>query len=69
MTYGIPRGRISHSTFSNVDWAWCVDDRKSTNGGAFYLGDNLIGWHNKKQESMSLSIAKAEYIATISCCT
>jgi len=34
--------------FSDADWARCVDNRKSTSGDAFYLGDNLIGWHSKK---------------------
>ena len=27
---------------SNVDWAGNVDDRKSTLGGCFYVGNNLI---------------------------
>jgi len=28
--------------YSNVDWAGNVDDRKSTLGGCFYVGNNLI---------------------------
>ena len=40
-----------------------MDDRKSTSGGCFYLGNNLISWMSKKQNSVSLSIAEAEYIA------
>ena len=55
--------------YSDADWAGCVDDRKSTSGGAFYLGDNLVSWHSKKQESVSLSTAEAEYIAATSSCT
>ena len=46
-----------------------MDDRKSTLGGCFYLGNNLVSWMSKKQNSMSLSTAEAEYIATGSCCT
>ena len=51
MDYGLwypKRKGFTLTTFSDVDWARCVDDRKSTNGGAFYLGENLIGWHSKK---------------------
>ena len=46
-----------------------MDDRKSTSGGCFYLGNNLISWMSMKQNSVSLSIAEAEYIAAGSCCT
>ena len=55
--------------YSDVDWAGSVDDRKSTLGGCFYLGNNLVSWMSKKQNFVSLSIAEAEYIATDSCCT
>ncbi|CAA7021247.1 unnamed protein product [Microthlaspi erraticum] len=47
----------------------CADDRKSTSGGCFFLGNNLIAWLSKKQNSVSLSTAEAEYIALGSCCT
>ena len=46
-----------------------MDDRKSTSGGYFYLGNNLVSWMSKKQNSVSLSIAEVEYIATGSCRT
>ena len=46
-----------------------MDDRKSTSGGCFYLGNNLISWMSIKQNSVSLSTAEAEYIAAGSCCT
>ena len=60
------------TTYSNLDE--CVpklhsDDRKSTLGGYFYVGNNLVSWMSKKQNSISLSIAEAEYIVTGSCCT
>ncbi|XP_043710424.1 secreted RxLR effector protein 161-like [Telopea speciosissima] len=55
--------------YSDADWARCVDDRKSTSGGAFYLGQSLVAWHSKKQESVSLSTAEAEYIAATTTCT
>ena len=46
-----------------------MDDRKSTSGGCFYLGNNLVSWMSKKQNSVSLSTAEAKYIAARSCCT
>ena len=46
-----------------------MDDRKSTSGGYFYLGNNLVSWMSKKQNPVSLSTAEAKYIAAGSCCT
>ncbi|KAK6150694.1 hypothetical protein DH2020_015626 [Rehmannia glutinosa] len=41
--------------FSDSDWAGDVDDRKSTTGGCFYLGNNLVSWYSRKQNCVSLS--------------
>lgn len=57
------------SAYIDVDWVGCVDDKKSTSGGAFFLGCRLVSWLKKKQDSISLSTAKVEYIATTYCCT
>ena len=54
--------------YSYADWAECIDDRKSTSDGCFYLGNNLVSWMSKKQNSVSLSTAEAKYIAAASCC-
>ena len=54
---------------SDADWAGNADDHKSTSSGCFYLGNNLVSWMSKNQNSISLSIAKAEYNTTTSCCT
>lgn len=48
---------------TNSDWAGSVDDRKSTSGYVFCLGSKIISWASKKQKTISLSSAKAEYIA------
>ncbi|XP_022869150.1 uncharacterized protein LOC111388626 [Olea europaea var. sylvestris] len=53
--------------YSDTDWAENVDDRKSTSGGCFYVGSNLVSWMSKKQNSVSLSTVKAEYIVAGSC--
>ena len=55
--------------YFDADWAGNANDRKSTSGSCFYMGNNLISWMSKKQNSISLSIAEAEYIAAGSCCT
>jgi hypothetical protein len=36
----------------NADWAENADDRKSTYGGCFYVGTNLVAWISRKQASI-----------------
>ena len=57
----------------NIDWLighipFNKIDRKSTSGTCQFLGSNLISWHSKKQNSVALSTAEAEYVAAESCC-
>jgi hypothetical protein len=56
-------------TYTDADWAGSIDDRRSTSGANFYLGDCLVSWLSKKQSSVSLSTTEAEYIAATTCCT
>jgi hypothetical protein len=72
MTYGLwyPRNQsLQLTAYSDADWANCVDERKSTSGGAFFLGNSLVAWLSKKQGSISLSTTEAEYIVVATCCT
>jgi hypothetical protein len=67
MNYGLwyPRNHnFQLSIYSDVDWDNCVDERKNTSGGAFFLEDSLVAWLRKKQGSISLSTTKDEYIAS-----
>src|SRR5699024_6316690 len=43
--------------------------RKSTSGTCQFLGRSPVSWASKKQNSVALSTADAEYIATGHCCT
>ena len=54
--------------YSNSNFANCKMDRKSTSGTCQLIGSALVSWHSKKQNSVALSTAEAEYIAAGSCC-
>lgn len=60
---------LTFTTYIDVYWAGSGDDRKSTSGNAFFLGDYLVPWLSKKQSSISLSTVEGNYIATTYCCT
>jgi hypothetical protein len=44
--------------YTYVYWVGSIDDRKNTNGGAFFLSSCLVSWLNKKKTSISLSIVE-----------
>ncbi|KAK6163796.1 hypothetical protein DH2020_000660 [Rehmannia glutinosa] len=54
--------------YSDSDYAGCRVDRKSTSGTCQMLGNRLVSWFSKKQNSIATSTAEAEYIAAGSCC-
>ena len=74
------RGTINHGLrytagsvilrgYTDADWAGSVVDRKSTSGCCFNLGSASISWMSRKQKSVALSTAEAEYIAaSMACC-
>jgi len=57
------------SWVSDSDFSGCKSDTKSTTGTCHLFGNCLISWHNKKQHSVALSTAEAEYVAAGSCCS
>nr|KYP72326.1 Retrovirus-related Pol polyprotein from transposon TNT 1-94 [Cajanus cajan] len=54
--------------YSDLDYAGCRLDRKSTSGTCHLLGSALVSWHSKKQACIALSTHEVEDIAAGSCC-
>jgi hypothetical protein len=54
--------------YSDADWTGCKIDRRSTSGTCQFLGGSLVSWASKKQNSVALFTAEAEYIAVGHCC-
>ena len=36
-------------SYTNTDWASSLDDRESTSGGGFILGNRLVRWTSKRK--------------------
>ena len=57
------RPDITISAYCDSDWASCLDSRKSVSGYLVLMGNSPISWKSKKQPTLSLSSAEAEYRA------
>jgi hypothetical protein len=55
--------------FSDMDFAGCRLDRKSTSGTCQFLGSSLVSWSSRKQSSVAQSTTEAEYVAAASWCS
>ncbi|KAL5539459.1 hypothetical protein UlMin_045115 [Ulmus minor] len=53
--------------YSDSDCGGDIDDRKSTSGFVFFMGDTAFTWMSKKQPIVTLSSCEAEYVAATSC--
>ncbi len=54
---------VELTAYCDADWSGDVDDRKSTSGMAIYVDGCLVHWASKKQATVSLSSAEAEYMS------
>ncbi|KAE8674311.1 Detected protein of unknown function [Hibiscus syriacus] len=53
--------------YSDSDWGGDIDNRKSTTGFIFFMGDIALTWMSKKQPIVTLSTYEPEYVVAISC--
>jgi hypothetical protein len=49
--------------YVDSDWAGCPDSRKSTSAYVFMLNGAAISWRSKRQTTVALSTAEAEFIS------
>nr|GEW48785.1 hypothetical protein [Tanacetum cinerariifolium] len=54
--------------YSDLDYAGCNMDKKITSCACQILGGKLVCWSAKKQQSVAMSLAEAEYVAAAWCC-
>nr|GFA03889.1 putative zinc finger, CCHC-type [Tanacetum cinerariifolium] len=66
LMYGLTFADRSQSAllgFSDVDWARCLETRRSTYGYSIFLRGNLISYSAKKKPTVSRSSCESEYRA------
>ncbi|KAI3708433.1 hypothetical protein L2E82_37602 [Cichorium intybus] len=64
-----PDGEPVDQTYYHSNYGGCDIDRKSTSAGCQFLGDRLISWQCKKQQTVPTSTIEAEYVAALACCS
>ena len=57
-------GHLNMESNCDVDWASCLDGRRSTSSYYYvFVGENLVSWRSKKQSIISRSTVETEYQA------
>ncbi|GJX44325.1 retrovirus-related pol polyprotein from transposon TNT 1-94 [Tanacetum coccineum] len=58
---------ITLTAYANADHTGCQDTRRRTSESAQFLGEKLVSWSSKKQNSTTIFSTEAEYIALSGC--
>ncbi|XP_028548665.1 uncharacterized protein LOC110097480 isoform X2 [Dendrobium catenatum] len=68
LDFGLPitKSNLLLRTYSDADWASDPATRRSTSGFCTFLGDTLVSWTVKKQNTVSRSSTESEYRALAS---
>jgi hypothetical protein len=64
LQYRLGEGSLKLIRYSDNDLARDVDDRRSTTGAIFFLGQSPISWLSQKQKAVAKSSCEAEYMAS-----
>jgi hypothetical protein len=63
LTLGGKSLSITLTGMTDLDFAACIDTRRSVSGYAFTLGSGAISWKSRQQDLVTLSTCKAEFVA------
>ena len=63
LVYTGHKGDSAPTGYSDADWGSNVSDRRSTSGFVYFLSNAAVTWSSKKQPTVALSSAEAEYMA------
>ena len=58
---------INVKGYLDADWAGDVENRDSTSGYIFFIGEGAFLWNRKRQQRVIQSIMEAEYMAMNRC--
>ena len=56
-------GELQVQRYTDSDFIFDIDDRKSTSGSLFMCNDGAVSWKSSKQTVIADSTMKVEYIA------
>jgi hypothetical protein len=54
--------------FLDSNWVGCLDTQRPITGFYVFIGDSLVSWKSKKQQTVSRSSVEAKYQALASIC-
>ena len=57
------------NAYTGANWGGNIANKKSTSGGAIFLGKRLVTWTSKKQTCTSQSTTEVEYVVVAINCT